>query len=181
MRCVLSRVPFRTTTVFACVLAFIMIVAAGCSGSGSQGDPTTTDVVSQPAGGQTLPMYAGSASKPPTDEAIQQFKQKTGITVEVNYGGSGTVLSQMKLAQEGDLYFPGSSDYMEKAKHDGDVISATEARVAYLVPAINVQAGNPKNIQGLADLVRSDVDVAIANPASVCVGLYAVEIIERAL
>ena len=94
-------------------------------------------------------MYAGSASKPPTDEAIQLFEQKTGIKIEVNYGGSGKVLSQMKLAKEGDLYFPGSSDYMEKAKKDGDVIASTEARIAYLVPAINVQKGNPKNIQTL--------------------------------
>jgi len=180
MRCALSRVPFRSATVFVCVLALVMSVAAGCSGGGSAGESTATDAVSQPTDGRTLLMYAGSASKPPTDEAIQQFKQKTGITVEVNYGGSGTVLSQMKLAQAGDLYFPGSSDYMEKAKQDGDVIPTTEARVAYLVPAINVQAGNPKNIKGLADLMRPDVDVAIANPASVCVGLYAVEIIEGA-
>ncbi len=62
----------------------------------------------------------------------------------MTFGGSGKVLSQMKLAKQGDLYFPGSSDYMEKAKKDGDVIADTEAIIAYLVPAINVQAGNPK-------------------------------------
>jgi molybdate transport system substrate-binding protein len=126
-------------------------------------------------------MFAGSASKPPTEEAIKTFEEKTGIKVEAVYGGSGKVLSQMKLAKEGDLYFPGSSDYMEKAKKDGNVISETEKHIAYLVPAINVQAGNPKNIQTLADLTKPGIKLAIANPESVCVGLYAVEIIENDL
>ncbi len=48
----------------------------------------------------------------------------------------------------------------------------------YLVPAINVQRGNPKQIKTLKDLTRPGIKVAIANPEGVCVGLYAVEIIE---
>jgi molybdate transport system substrate-binding protein len=109
------------------------------------------------------------------------FEEKTGIKVEVNYGGSGKVLSQMKLTKEGDLYFPGSSDYMEKAKKDGDVIASTEAKVSYLVPAINVQRGNPMHVESLKDLCKPGIKVAIANPETVCVGLYAVEILEKNL
>lgn len=124
-------------------------------------------------------MYAGSASKPPTEEAIQVFQQNTGIKIDVVFGGSGKVLSQMKLAKQGDLYFPGSSDYMEKAKKDGDVIASTERTIVYLVPSITVQAGNPKNVRALTDLTRAGIKVAIADPESVCVGLYAVEVIEK--
>lgn len=124
-------------------------------------------------------MYAGAASKPPTEEAIRVFEEKTGIKVDVTFGGSGKVLSQMKLAKEGDLYFPGSSDYMEKAKKDGDVISDTEAIITYLVPAINVQKGNPHGIKTLADLTQAGLKVAIADPDTVCVGVYAVEIVEK--
>jgi len=165
----------------ACVailmLLLLVLPAAGCNAetgpgteaSGSSAQPETT----------TLLMYAGAASKPPTEEAIELFREKTGITVEVTFGGSGSVLSQMKLTEQGDLYFPGSSDYMERAKRDGDVIAETEARIAYLVPAINVQKGNPKSILALKDLIRSDVKVAIADPESVCLGLYAVEILEQ--
>jgi molybdate transport system substrate-binding protein len=173
----MPRVPWRAGTVLASVLVLLSIVTVGCSG-GASGASTAP---SSAAGAGTLLMYAGSASKPPTDEAIQAFQQETGIKVEVNYGGSGTVLSQMKLAKEGDLYFPGSSDFMEKAKKGGEVIASTETRVTYLVPAINVQKGNPKNILTLTDLTKPGVKVAIANPESVCVGLYAVEIIEKDL
>jgi molybdate transport system substrate-binding protein len=85
----------------------------------------------------------------------------------------------MALAKKGDLYFPGSSDYMEIAKKKGLVFPESEKYVVYLVPAINVQKGNPKGIKSLRDLIKPGLRVAIANPEGVCVGLYAVEIIEN--
>lgn len=130
---------------------------------------------------QRLLVYAGAASKPPTEEAARAYALKTGVKVDVVFGGSGFVLSQMKLAKEGDIYFPGSSDYMEKAKRNGDVLADSEKVIVYLVPAINVQKGNPKNIRALTDLLQPGLRVAIANPEGVCVGAYAVEIIEGAL
>ncbi|WP_347275191.1 molybdate ABC transporter substrate-binding protein [Candidatus Kuenenia sp.] len=128
---------------------------------------------------ERLLLFVGAASKPPAEEAVKLFEKKTGVRVEVIFGGSGYVLSQMILAKKGDIYFPGSSDYMEKAKREGYVYPETERIVVYLVPAINVQKGNPKHIKGLEDLVRPGMKVAIANPEGVCVGAYAVEIIEK--
>ena len=126
-----------------------------------------------------LLIFAGAASKPPTEEAAKAFEKKTGVKVNLTFGGSGFVLSQMTLARKGDIYFPGSSDYMELAKKKGLVYPETEKYVVYLVPAINVQKGNPKGIKTLGDLARPGLRVAIANPEGVCVGLYAVEIIEK--
>ncbi|MBL8861441.1 MAG: molybdate ABC transporter substrate-binding protein [Planctomycetes bacterium] len=135
---------------------------------------------SQPVGaGGTLVAYVGAASKPATEEAARLFERTTGTKVELVFGGSGYVLSQMKLAKRGDIYFPGSSDYMEKAKRDGDVFADSEQVIVYLVSAINVQKGNPHGIRSLADLTRPGLKVAIANPEGVCVGAYAVEIIEQ--
>ncbi len=128
-----------------------------------------------------LLVFAGSASKPPTEEAARLFEKKTGAKVELIFGGSGFVLSQMLLSKQGDIYFPGSSDFMEIAKKKGAVLPETEQRLVYLAPAINVQQGNPKKIRSLRDLLRPGIRVAIANPEGVCVGLYAVEIIEKNL
>lgn len=126
-----------------------------------------------------LLIFAGAASKPPAEDAAKAFEQITGIKVDLVFGGSGYVLSQMKLSKQGDLYFPGSSDYMEKAKREGDVFPDSEKVIVYLVPAINVQKGNPKRIRTLKDLTQPGLRVAIANPEGVCVGAYAVEIIEK--
>ncbi len=126
-----------------------------------------------------LLVFAGSASKPATEEAAKAFEKKTGIKVDLLFGGSGYVLSQMKLSHQGDLYFPGSSDYMQIAKAQGLVDPKSERIVVYLVPAINVPKGNPKQIHSLADLAKPGIKVAIANPEGVCLGSYAVEILEK--
>lgn len=124
--------------------------------------------------------FCGSASKPAMEEAARSYEAKTGTKVELLFGGSGTMLAQMKLARKGDVYIPGSPDFMEIAEKQGLVDPATRRILAYLVPAINVQPGNPKNIRVLADLARPGIRVGIGNPESVCVGLYAVEILDRA-
>jgi molybdate transport system substrate-binding protein len=126
-------------------------------------------------------IFAGAASKPATEEVVKIFQEKTGIPVDVSFGGSGFVLSQMKLTKKGDLYFPGSSDFMEIAKKEGFVFPGSERIVVYLLPAINVQKGNPKRIYSLKDLTKDGIRVAIANPEFVCVGTYAAEIIEKNL
>ncbi|MCW5801781.1 MAG: molybdate ABC transporter substrate-binding protein [Deltaproteobacteria bacterium] len=120
----------------------------------------------------------GAASKPATEDVVTAFERKTGAKLEVQFGGSGKMLSAMKLSERGDIYFPGSSDYMELAKKEGIVDGTTEQRVVYLVPAINVQRGNPKGIKTLDDLGNLGLRIGIARPDTVCVGLYAVELLE---
>jgi molybdate transport system substrate-binding protein len=89
------------------------------------------------------------------------------------------MLSDMALAERGDLYFPGSSDFMAKAKAKKLVVPETEKIVVYLIPAINVPAGNPKGIEKLADLAKEGVRIGIGRPDTVCVGLYAVETLQK--
>jgi len=133
------------------------------------------------AASKSLLVFAGAASKPPTEEIAKLFGQKNGLPVRVTFGGSGFVLSQMKLARQGDVYFPGSSDFMEKAKREALVFPETERIVAYLIPAINVPRGNPRHIRSLKDLLKPGIRLAIADPETVCVGTYAVEVIEKNL
>lgn len=128
---------------------------------------------------KTLTAFCGSASKPPLEEAAQRFKEKTGIRVDLQFGGSGTVLSQMKLSRRGDLYIPGSPDYMIIANRQGLVNPQSIKILAYLVMAIDVQHDNPKNIKNLSDLAEPGIRVGIGNPEAVCVGLYAVELLEK--
>ena len=133
------------------------------------------------AGGEqkVITAFVGSASKPAMEEAAIEFEEQTGIKVYLNFGGSGTMLSQMKLSNSGDLYIPGSPDYMRHAVNDGVVDPDSVRKICYLVPAILVQAGNPKNIQALADLAKPGIKVGIADPESVSIGLYAYEILEH--
>jgi molybdate transport system substrate-binding protein len=145
------------------------------SSSVSTSVPSSTPSLS----GKEISVFAGSASKPALDEAAKVFEQQTGVKVFLTYGGSGTVLSQMELSKTGDIYIPGSPDYLVKAESKKITDPSTTKIVAYLIPAINVQSGNPQNIQSLSDLAKPGVKVGIGNPNTVCVGLYAIEILEN--
>lgn len=133
------------------------------------------------AAASSLLIFAGAASKPPAEEIIKIFAQQKRVKVDITFGGSGFVLAQMKIAQKGDLYFPGSSDFMEKAKREKLIYAESEKIIAYLLPAINVPRGNPKQIKALRDLAKPRLRIGIADPETVCVGTYAVEVIERNL
>jgi molybdate transport system substrate-binding protein len=128
---------------------------------------------------RSLELFAGSASQPATEEAAKRFEERTRIRVNLHFGGSGKMLSDMRLSERGDLYFPGSSDFMDIAKTETLVLAETEKIIVYLIPAINVSRGNPKRIYSLEDLTRPGLKIGIARPDTVSTGLYAVEILEK--
>jgi len=172
----MGRMP---TSVLVAMAAVALVTS--CSDEAKPPDAqSTTDTTPQPAqplAGKSIELFVGSASKPATEEAAEAFKAKTGCDVLLHFGGSGKMLSDMKLGKRGDLYFPGSSDFMELAKREKLVDADTEKVIVYLLPAINVPAANPKRIEKLADLAKPGIRLGIARPDTVCVGLYAVEVL----
>lgn len=135
----------------------------------------------QAAEGDTVFWLVGAASKPAAELIIDAFEKKTGIKVEASFGGSGHLLSQLKLTKKGDLYFPGSIDFIQKAEREGLIDPKSVEIVTYLVPAINVVRGNPKNVRSLKDLCQPGLRVIMANPENVCLGVFAVEMFEKYL
>ncbi|MCK5801662.1 MAG: molybdate ABC transporter substrate-binding protein [Lentisphaeria bacterium] len=88
-------------------------------------------------------------------------------------GGSGAMLNQMRMEQIGDVYLPGSNDYMDVAERDGLVQPQTRRIICYLIPAICVAKGNPRSIAALPDLAQPKLKVSIGDPGSVCLGTIA--------
>jgi molybdate transport system substrate-binding protein len=128
---------------------------------------------------ERLLFMAGAAAAPVVEELAKAFEKQTGVKVDISVGGSGMLLSQIKLAKKGDVYFPGSIDFIEQANREGHIDPTTITPIVYLVPAINVQRGNPKGIKSLKDLCQPGLKVAFANPESVCLGVFATELVEQ--
>jgi molybdate transport system substrate-binding protein len=126
-------------------------------------------------------VFAGAAAAPVYREAAALFESKYGAKVVLNLGGSGALLSALEITKTSDVYIPGSPEFLILASQRGIVnFMISKPRIlAYLVPAIIVQKGNPKNITKLEDLARPGIRVGIGDPRSVCIGLYAKEILER--
>lgn len=148
------------------VLLAALGVLVGCGGS-ERGAP------------DSLTLFCGSASKPAMEEITSRFERQTGTSVNTVFGGSGTLLSQIELSRQGEIYLPGSPDYIAIARRKKLLVEDSERIVAYLVPAIITPAGNPAAVRSLADLARPGVRVGLGNPETVCLGLYSVELLQR--
>jgi len=159
-----------------------ILVAAGCGGRESTSLGTKPPTAPARSGRKVrLIAFVGAASKPPTTEAKEAFEEANpNIVVDVSFGGSGTLLNQMTLEETGDIYMPGSNDYMDLAEEKQAVDPETRKIVAYLIPMICVQRGNPKNIQSLKDLARPGIVVGLAKAGAVCLGDVADEVLRSA-
>jgi len=128
---------------------------------------------------KSLFVYWGAATRAPALEIIDAFKNTTGVRVEATFGGSGPLLSALEMSKSGDLYLGvGTTSEMEMALKKNLVDASSVRRIAYLVPVIFVQKGNPKNITTLEDLARSDVKLCLTDP-TYGVGLFVKKILER--
>jgi len=131
------------------------------------------------ADGGRLTVFAGAASQPATKEAARLFSEETGIAVDCTFGGSGTMLNQIRIEHFGDLYIPGSDDYMDKAEKESLVDPASRRVVCWLLPVICVPKGNPEHIGALGDLARDGIRITMGDPKSVCLGSVAKAAFEK--
>jgi len=130
-----------------------------------------------PTATSALMVYSGAGMRKPMDEIGTVFEHKYGVAVNYNYAGSNTLLSQIELTQEGDVYMPGATMYIETAKEKGFV--DYEQNVAYHVPVIAVPEGNPANITCLEDLTKQGVKVVLGDPKAAACGKIAKQILEK--
>ncbi|MEP6669518.1 MAG: substrate-binding domain-containing protein [Chthoniobacter sp.] len=114
------------------------------------------------AGTPTLTIYCAAGLKKPVDAIAEQYRQETGVEVRLQFGGTGTLLSALRVAKQGDLFIAADEGSVADARK-GDTIREV-LPLAVQHPVIAVHKGNPKNVLALADLLRDDVKVALANP-----------------
>jgi molybdate transport system substrate-binding protein len=118
-----------------------------------------------------LTVFCAAGLKTPVEAVAEQYKYETGVEVRLQFGGSGTLLGTLRAARQGDLFI---------AADEGSVADARKYEVvqdffpvAVQHPVIAVRKGNPKNIATLADLLRPDVKIALANPEAASISRVA--------
>jgi molybdate transport system substrate-binding protein len=156
----------------------------GCSSNTPSSSPPS-NTSSQPVQSSTyakeLLVFAAGGTKAPVDAAAAAFEQKYGTKITINYGGGGEVLSNMVMAKKGDVFIAPEQRFMNSAKKQGAVDNTTTPTVlAYMIPVIGVQKGNPLNIQNLADLGKPGVKIAMGNPDTTLLGEVGPEILNKA-
>ncbi len=126
----------------------------------------------------TLYVLSGAGLMKPMNELIQQFQQRYGVKVVVDYGGSGEIFAKLKMGQ-GDVFVPGSYYYAEQALKDNFIIPSTLVNITKHIPVIGVPVDNPANIHNLTDLLKPGFKIAIGDPRACAIGKVTYKIFKK--
>jgi molybdate transport system substrate-binding protein len=119
-------------------------------------------------GVSTLMVYCAAGLKKPVEAIGLQYQKESGTQIELQFGGTGTLLSQLRIAKRGDLFISADEGSLADARKLGVIEEAFPLAVQH--PVIAVAKGNPKGVKTLADLSRADVKLALPNPEAASIG-----------
>ncbi len=157
----------------------VVVLAAGCSSSGSAGKAAgTSPAATAPVLGGSLNVFAAaSLTEAFGDEKAALAKTDADLSLTLDFAGSQALVTQIQQGAPADVFASADEKNMQKLVDAGLV--ETPQTFARNELEIAVAPGNPKHIAGLADLERSDV-VLVLEDASVPAGNYAREAFAKA-
>ncbi|MDP6930193.1 MAG: substrate-binding domain-containing protein, partial [Planctomycetota bacterium] len=118
-----------------------------------------------------ISVYCAAGLQPPVVAAARAYEDQYDIKIVLDYGGSGTLLSKLSVAQSGDLYIAADDSYISSGREKGFI--EEDLSLASQVPVLAVARGNPKKVRSLRDLLRDDISVGFAHPEAAAVGRIA--------
>ncbi|TCP97304.1 molybdate transport system substrate-binding protein [Cricetibacter osteomyelitidis] len=124
-----------------------------------------------------LYLYAGVGLKEPVEKIVKQFEQQTGHKVTIEYGGSGQLLARYNAVKTGDLYLPGSNDYVEKLEKTGEVKAS--AQLVLHIPVMAIRKDKSAGIHSFQALAESRLRLGIGDSKAMALGKGAEKIFER--
>jgi molybdenum ABC transporter molybdate-binding protein len=118
----------------------------------------------------TLIIYAAAGMRVPMEEIAEQYESEYGVTLEIQYNGSNTLLNQLQTDQfnQADVYLAADDFYTDKAVALGLAIDTIPLASQY--PVVAVRRDSKKKIVNFNDLLVEGVRVAVANPDQAAVG-----------
>ncbi|RPH44905.1 MAG: molybdate ABC transporter substrate-binding protein, partial [Planctomycetota bacterium] len=109
-------------------------------------------------------VYCAAGLRIPVEAAVKAY----GREVQLQFGGSNTLLANVEVSGKGDLFIAADDSYLKMAREKGLAMEALP--LARQSPVLAVAKGNPRKITSIADLMKADVRVAQANPDAAAVG-----------
>lgn len=125
-------------------------------------------------------LHCAAGIRVPVEQAIARYREEYGVEVEVQYGGSNTLLSQIEVNRNtpADLYLAGDDMYTQLARSKG--LAAEVLPVAEMWPVLVTKKGNPLGLTGLSGLAREDVRTALGNQDQTAIGISTAKILTEA-
>ena len=132
-----------------------------------------------PAGAraEALHLYCGAGLRQPVDILVADFQKETGLKVNVEYGGSGQLLTRAKATGLGDVFLSGSAFYVDKLAEAGQVTSVKP--VVLHTPVVGVNIKRAGDIKTFADLAKPGVRIGLGDPKAMALGRTAEQILDK--
>ena len=122
-------------------------------------------------------LYCGAGLRQPAEELITEFQKETGWKVNVEFGGSGQLLTRYKATGAGDVFLPGSHFYVDKLEKEGKV--AFRKPVVLHIPVVGVNKKKADLVKTFADLTKPGLRVGLGDPKAMALGRTAEELLDN--
>jgi molybdate transport system substrate-binding protein len=159
---------WRVALVAACVSSALL---AACGTAGRSGERASDGSGSPSVAGQVTVFAAASLTEAFTTLGARFERQHPGTTVQFSFGPSSGLAEQISAGAPADVLASADTATMDRIVRQGRAARSTVFATNEL--EIAVPAGNPAHVQGLADLTRSAVKVALCQPQVPCGSLAA--------
>ncbi len=116
--------------------------------------------------GGEIVVYCAAGMRVPMEEIVESYQSEYDTSITIQYGGSNTLLSQIEVARQGDLFLAADLSYLDLAREKklvNEVLPLATMRAVVAVPK-----GNPKQVSSIDDLMK--LKVAAANPDQAAIG-----------
>jgi len=118
--------------------------------------------------GPPLIVYCAEALRVPLEAIKIEFEKETHQPVELRYGASQGILTQLQLSHQGDLFLPADDSYIELAKLK-DLI-AEVLPLATMRAVVVARPGWNRPIKSWNDVIAPGVKLGLANPEAAAIG-----------
>ncbi|HEV8116746.1 MAG TPA: molybdate ABC transporter substrate-binding protein [Acidimicrobiales bacterium] len=158
--------PGRLPSLLLAAAASTALLVGGCGSDPST--VSTPSVSARPAG--PVSVFAAASLTVPFNEAKGPLTAaNAGLSLTYSFAGSNALVTQITQGAPADVFASADTANMARLV-DAGLVGAPVAFARNKLQ-IAVAAGNPRNITGIADLARPDLDVVLAAPG-VPVGDY---------
>jgi len=150
------------------LLVAVALTATACGGT------------TQPAGavsGSVTVLAAASLSSAFKDLGGQFEKDHSSVKVDLSFGGSSSLVAQVKQGAPGDIFASADQPNMQ-ALQEASLVGTAQVFARNRLEIV-VGAGNPKGIASLGDLARPGLIVVLCAPSVPC-GRYTLQAFTKA-
>ena len=127
-----------------------------------------------------LTVFAAASLSDALKEIAPVYTKATGDTVRFNFGASGTLARQIKEGAPADLIVSADELRVDQLEKAGLLLPGTRRTILANQLVVIIAADNGAPVKTLADLAKPDLRrIAIGEPATVPVGTYTKEFLEK--